>query len=208
MTQTQIYQDNLQEGKEFEDYCYRWLEVHKRTRITPCEGKDLQIKVGENYFGLEIKLDKMFRTTQRLYIEIKERSHTRYAYTDSGIFRKDNSFLYAVGDRETLYVFDKKRLKAFYEYVKSKIDKGEHGGHRIVENGLKTSYGWLLPIQEVVRHQLAADIWQLCPVSIDEINRARGFGTFPVSTQGRRHKAKPEGQLNLFQPSSQQLDLI
>lgn len=211
MVYTQVYLDSLKEGREFEEYCYRWIEVHKRTRITPCHTRDEQNNVGENYFGLEIKLDKMFRTTRRLYIELRERSRVQYNYTDAGIFRRDNSFLYAVGDREILYVFSKNSLRLFYEQARVSLEawnqrgriRSEDPGYRIVENNLKTSWGWLLPIYQVERYQLAADIWKLCPVSSDEINAARGFnvaviGTTSLSTK-RKKKAVASGQMQLFQ---------
>ncbi|MBT9158874.1 MAG: hypothetical protein DDT26_00122 [Dehalococcoidia bacterium] len=163
------FNKHLVDGLQFEQYVYEWLEVHRGTRIKPCDSEYLQIQVGENYFGLEIKLDRNFRKTGNLFIETEERRTTDKRYYPSGIYRIDNSWLYGIGDFDGLYVFDKVRLRKYVDIAKIK------GRHRFVEIAMKTSVGMLLPLTTVAGMELAADTWDLCPVTADQLNKARGF---------------------------------
>lgn len=196
------YQKSLEEGLEFENYCYRWLEVHKGAKLIPCKGKIEQIQIGENKLGIEFKLDKKFRETGNLYIEIKERRHPGLNYTDSGIFRKDNSWLYAIGDYQSLYVFAKNRLVDCYRWAV----KNANNEFRIVENQTKTSFGLLLPVSQVNARNLNATLWNLCPVTTEELNRSRGF-YLPAVTASRK-RTKQNGQLSLDIEENQQLAIF
>jgi len=205
MEYTEKYTENLRDGKEFEDYCYRWLEFEKRTRIEACKDKQTQIQVGENYFGIEFKLDRNFRKTGNLYIELKERSSSRFNYTEAGIYRKDNTFLYAIGDWETLYVFDKKRLQNYHQWSSNPKNHAA-SQHRQVTT--ETSIGWLLPVTTVIEKHLTADIWSLYKVSTEQINKSRGF-VLPTQRKRRKHTAEqyPELFPDLSPELSKQLTL-
>ena len=95
--------------------------------------KQYQLKHGENKLGIEIKFDDNYKTSGNLYIEIAEKSNPRNAsYVPSGIYRSDNTWLYVIGDFDTIFVFSKVMLKLIE-------NKYKH-----VENKYKTSKGFLL----------------------------------------------------------------
>jgi hypothetical protein len=193
MAYSSKYLENLKEGKEFEEYCYRWLEFEKRTRIESCKDLQTQVQVGENWFGIEFKLDKNFRRTGNLYIEIKERSAVHLRYTEAGIYRNDNTFLYAIGDKQTLYVFDKQRLRAYHEWSESHSSISRH---KQIENHMRTSIGWLLPIADVIKRKLTADVWELYHVTAQQVNSRRGFILSPSPRKSSRREK--EDSLTLF----------
>ena len=102
-TDTQLYDDGyyekqLEVGLEFQDFVTS--ELYKRgIVVVGYSSKKYQLNEGENLLGAEIKRDGLFRKTGNLYIEIKEKSHPqKKKYIDSGIYRKDNSWLFVIGD--------------------------------------------------------------------------------------------------------------
>ena len=86
---------------------------------------------GESVQGVEIKFDGNFARTGNLYIEIAEKTApSDTPYIGSGIFRKDNTWLYAIGNYEIIFLFLKKDLiklfknKKFLREVKTDTSKG------------------------------------------------------------------------------------
>lgn len=75
-----------------------------------------------------------FAETGNLWIEVEHRVHTEEAYYAGGILRSDNSWLYAIGNYEILYIFPVK-------YLRTLLDSGKY---LVEENRLKTSKGFLL----------------------------------------------------------------
>jgi len=101
--------------------------------------KKFQISIGENLQGFEIKNDNLFRKTHNLYIEIAEKSNVKNEfYVSSGIFRHDNTWIYCIGDYDSCFLIQKKVLQAMQKM----------GKYKTVENALKTSKGFLLPVSE------------------------------------------------------------
>lgn len=102
-----------------------------------CYGsRKYQYQVGESKTGIEIKFDKRSKETHNLYIEYAEKRSDSNIYVSSGIERNDNTWLYCIGDYETLYLIPKNRLKAL------KNDPSlEHKTTR-------TSKGYLLPCEK------------------------------------------------------------
>lgn len=140
------YREKLKQGQAFEDFVY--VELYKQgVCVLPYVSKEMQY-VGENHFGIEVKNDCEFRSTGNLYIEYAEKTKAENSnYISSGIFRNDNSWLFAIGDYQTIYFFDKKRLKNIL--VKSNTIKK-------VET--PTSRGYLLPVDIVMTHELTTRI--------------------------------------------------
>lgn len=68
--------------------------------------KKYQFTKGESIAGVEIKHDHRLKETGNLYIEYQERDKNKN-WCDSGILRKDNTWLYCIGDENTLYLFQK-----------------------------------------------------------------------------------------------------
>lgn len=129
---TDYYAKMLQEGLEFQDYCA--CEFAKiGIPITNFSSKKFQYTKGENLQGYEFKLDKNFRATGNLWIELKERTDIKNEYRDSGILRSDNTMFYVMGDFTGVYLMQKKVLIAM-------VTRFKH-----IENKIKTSIGFLLP---------------------------------------------------------------
>ena len=73
-----------------------------------------QNEKGESRAGIEIKFDAKRKTTRNLYIEYAEKSHPNNKnYVPSGIERKDNTWLYVIGDYEVIYIIAKNWLQQF-----------------------------------------------------------------------------------------------
>ena len=131
---TDEYKERLALGLEFQDYCA--IEFAKiGIPITNFSSQKYQHEKGENLQGYEFKLDRNFRRTQNLYIEIAEKSNKENAqFIDSGIMRSDNTLFYVIGDYEGVWLIQKQTLKYYIEYLK--------------EVQTPTSIGKLLPIEK------------------------------------------------------------
>ena len=132
------YKEKLEEGLQFQDFATR--ELYQRgIVIVGYSSRHYQNKCGENMLGAEIKRDGNFRKTGNLYIETAEKSHPdNKNYVPSGIFRKDNSWLFVIGDEETLYIFATKYLQRLSDRYKEVIKT--------------TSIGRLMPIAEAEKY--------------------------------------------------------
>ena len=133
---TPEYLECLEAGLSYQDFVIdRLYEVG--IPLISYSSKKYQTLIGENKAGIEIKFDRKFRETGNFYIETAEKSNARNIdYVPSGIFRSDNTWLYIIGDYQTIYVFSKEQLK------KCK-DK-----YRQVET--PTSRGFLIPVDEAL----------------------------------------------------------
>lgn len=133
---TDYYAEKLEEGLEFQDLIS--AELFKRgIVVVGYSSRKYQIQHGENMLGAEIKRDGNFRTTGNLYIEVAEKSHpSKPNYTPSGIMRKDNSWLFVIGDERTAYIFPTVYLR---KLAASK-------GWRTVQTD--TSRGYLMPMED------------------------------------------------------------
>ena len=128
------YQAQLQEGQKFQDYCAYLFQKKLNIGIVNFQTQEYQYKFGENMQGIELKLDNLFQATGNLWIETAERHSPDTPYSDSGIFRKDNSWLYCIGNYEVIYIFPKSLL----------ILLCQTGRYPVIENNLMTSKGFLL----------------------------------------------------------------
>jgi hypothetical protein len=134
------YQDQLLIGQNFQEYVKTWLRQELHITLENFEGKQMQL-LGENFQGIEIKRDGQFRRTQQLYIEVAEKTHPDNPnYILSGCFREDNSWLIAIGDEQTLFIFGKKQLQRLYK---------EDKFHRITT---ATSKGFLLSLESAYEY--------------------------------------------------------
>lgn len=137
----------MESGARFQDHVVRL--VHERLNITLSQyvSGAFQRHVGETLQGWEIKHDEQFAATGNLWIEVGEKAAPRAGeYFPSGILRADNSWIYAIGDYRTLFVFAKKTLVLIHE----------SGKYRDQENKLRTSLGFLLP--EAMARKWAANV--------------------------------------------------
>jgi len=107
--------------------------------VNQYSSKAYQNGVGESRSGIEIKFDEKSGQTHNLWIEIAEKAKPRAGdYAVSGIYRLDNTWLYAIGDYDTIYAIPKKFLVLLHK----------SGKYRVLENNTKTSEGFLLPCGE------------------------------------------------------------
>ena len=137
----EYYHAQLDEAHEFQDYCTEWLLKELGIAITNYQSKKYQYNSGENPQGLEIKLDKRYKETGNLYIETAEKSNPQNQnYIKSGIYRLDNSWLYAIGDYDCIWIFAKKLLVGMDEIKKYK------------EVRTATSIGFLLSLKEADKY--------------------------------------------------------
>jgi hypothetical protein len=71
---------------------------------------------GENRLGLEIKYDGQMARTGNVYFETHEKSAAdQPLFVESGILRRDNTWLYAIGDYSVLYILSLRVLRKVYE---------------------------------------------------------------------------------------------
>ncbi len=101
-----------------------------------------QVHTGENYNGIEIKLDRRFRETGNLFIEYEERSGPTSSWHPSGPLKDDNSWAMAIGDYEGVFVIPMKYLKFAYK------------SGRTTRAATDTARGYLLPVND-------AELWSL-----------------------------------------------
>lgn len=132
------YKEKLQEGLEFQDVVTKAL-YQLGIVIVGYASKYFQIEEGENILGAEIKRDGNFRKTGNLYIEIAEKAHPdNPKFVRSGIRRKDNSWLFIIGDEERIYIFATRHLR--------KLQKK----YKIVSTS--TSKGFLMPLKDARKY--------------------------------------------------------
>jgi len=131
------YSEMLTEGLQFQDFCA--CEFAKiGIPITNFSSKKYQMEKGENLQGYEFKFDRSFRKTGNLWIELKERADVKREYINSGICRNDNTMFYVMGDYGGVYLMQKTVLRVMRKQYKE------------IENTMKTSIGYLLPISKAV----------------------------------------------------------
>ena len=137
--------DSLQVGAEFQDFVMLTLQRHGMY-LQMFTSKKCQYLHGESFQGWEVKLDEPFTRTGRLSIEIAEKTKaSNENWAPSGIYRKDNTWLYIQGNYEYFYVFMKQFLVKLHRAGRYKlgeiptlqkfylpISDAEKYGHKIV----------------------------------------------------------------------------
>ena len=137
------YQEKLEQGLQFQDHVTDVLYEQGMVVVTYVS-KARGLKA-ENKLGVEIKRDAKFRETGNLFIEVAEKSHpSNPLFVSSGIYRKDNSWLYAIGDEQTLWIFSKKILVLLIEAKPPRYQRRE----------IPTSRGYLLPLSDGDKYAL------------------------------------------------------
>lgn len=137
------YDECLEMGKEFQDFISVLLLKEIGISLSGMSSKKYQTSVGENLQGIEIKFDNKFKLTNNVYIEVKEKSDPNNAvYVDSGIYRKDNTWIYIIGDYNTVFIFGKEHLKLMHKSNKY---------HQVTT---PTSVGFLVPLSDAKKYSL------------------------------------------------------
>lgn len=159
---SEYYLKKLKEGIYYQDFVVEKL-YECGLPIISYSSKEYQKLIGENKAGIEIKFDQKFKETGNFYIEVAEKTNPEnFEWAESGIKRKDNSWLYAIGDLEEIFIFSKKQL----QYLHAQKINGQPK-YKLVETippGFRgaTSKGFLLPIEE------ARKFWAIKIIEITE----------------------------------------
>jgi hypothetical protein len=137
------YSESLEKGLQYQDFVCS--ELYRRgVPVVGFSSKKYQNKHGENLSGIEIKFDDRLKETGNVYIEIAEKSHPNNPYfVPSGIYRSDNSWLYAIGNYEVIYIFAKNTLVRLHAQAVKR-------GYRTIK--IPTSRGFLLSIPETEKY--------------------------------------------------------
>lgn len=137
------YQTKLEEGREYQDFVLDQF-FKLGMPIVGYSSYKYQKEKGETSAGIEIKYDKKFEDTRNLYIEYGEKEPEAKKYFKSGIFREDNTWLYAIGSYKTIFIFPKNYLQMFKNASNLKL--------RHVKTS--TSEGYLLPEFVALRYAI------------------------------------------------------
>ena len=124
----------MAQGMLYQDFASDILRVKAGLFVGAYSSKEYQLYVGESASGIELKWDGRHIDTHNWCIETAEKAIERngeYAY--SGIYKDDRSWLYAIGDCQTILIFTIKHLKA--------MDKE---GNWLKEYHIPTSKGFIL----------------------------------------------------------------
>ena len=141
VTYSQEYKDKFQQALEFQDFVACQL-MRRGLMIVQFGSQAYQERWGESANGVEVKFDRLFRQTGNLYIETAERTSTSKGFSPSGIYRADNTWLWVIGDYQTLFIFPKNVLQL--------VEK------RFIPKITATSKGYVMPLGEAKK--LAAKI--------------------------------------------------
>ena len=138
--------NKIESGKLFQDFvvdsCWNLLGL----AIVQYSSQVYQQTIGESKTGAEIKHDEQFAKTGNLWIEIAEKARPRPgAHVASGIYRSDNTWLYIIGNYDTIFIFQKTLLQILHR----------SGKWRILENNTQTSRGFLLTEKDAQRFAAA-----------------------------------------------------
>jgi hypothetical protein len=186
------YRNNqIESGAQFQDFvvsvCWQTIGL----AIVQYSSKLYQQTVGESRTGAEIKNDRNFCTSGNLYIELMEKAEPREGpYAMSGINRTDNSWLFIIGDYDTIFIFAKSILLGLYRT----------GKYREVENKTKTSRAFLLPVEDAQRY--AAVILE--PKASDKIKKISA--ELKSITSDMFKKLTDKQQMLLFENQSPPID--
>lgn len=143
---TEYYKNNLEDALEYQDFISD--ELRKRGIFVGIySSRKYQQDKGESQAGIEIKYDKKMAETHNVYIETQEKSDpANLVWVPSGIYRKDNTWLYVIGDYENAYFFSKPQL---VKLIESEEKRKQHGMIQVMCKR-KTSIGYTYPIEKAL----------------------------------------------------------
>jgi len=152
---THYYRDKLKEGKKYENFIKEFFFKNYDLKLDIFETKEEQIEYGETKQGYEIKCDAKFCHTGNLYIEISEKSNENNEnYIPSGIYRKDNTKRWIIGNYKEFYIFEKSRLLELHYHILNNKDY-------CIEVETATSKGFLIPTELAnklcIKHEITND---------------------------------------------------
>jgi len=118
---TDNYKEMLEKGLQYQDFVTDMLIKELGISLSSYQSQKYQFNKGENKQGFEIKFDDRYKDTGNIYIEVSEKSNpSNDNYVASGIYRNDNTWLYLIGNYNTVFVFSKKFLILMHKTQKYK----------------------------------------------------------------------------------------
>lgn len=185
MTYAEYYRTKLNGAKLYQDFVVDAAWNLLGLAIVQYASETYQRAVGESRTGVEIKFDEKLGKTGNVWIEIAEKARPRDGpYVPSGIYRTDNSWLYAIGNYDTIFIFAKNDLRLLHK----------SGRWTIRENNTQTSEGFLLSRDEAQRYAAAV----LTPNAAQKVAKV----VHDIAALGRTlHEAakRDQAQMDLFQ---------
>jgi hypothetical protein len=130
------YASNLAEAKDYEDFVFDTLLHVHRFVVGGYRSRHYQTLYGESFTGVEVKLDRLFRGTGRLFIEIAESYHESVSEKPSGIYHEAEPWLIVIGDYSTFWAFATSTLRHIHEAGNCET------------RSTRTSMGFLLPLDK------------------------------------------------------------
>jgi len=135
--------DSLEVGAQFVDFVMEAM-ARRNMILQPYQSRKKQYETGETLQGWEVKLDSRYTDTKRLSIEIAEKSARHIAvWTPSGIYRRDNTWLYIQGNYNGFFVFMKKILVLLHNSRQHNYKVEEYNG---------TVRKFYLPIDDAMKY--------------------------------------------------------
>jgi len=105
----------FEEALEYQDFIVTLLLKEIGLVISNYSSRYYQLNYGENRQGVEIKLDRRITETGNVSVEVAEKSNAGVStWTDSGIMRDDNAWLYIQGNYEIVFIFGKSLMRQLY----------------------------------------------------------------------------------------------
>lgn len=143
---TDYYKTKFEQGLEYQDFVCDQLRIREGLFVGCYSSRKYQQEKGESVCGLEIKYDMRLSETGNVYIEVAEKSRPELPeYTASGVFRKDNTWLYLIGDYHQAFVFGKTLMRNLY------LNKDQKKAWGCVDRQTPTSKGFTIPIKSAIR---------------------------------------------------------
>ena len=175
------FNKDLERGREFEDYASERL-WGLGLAVMMYGSRRYQDK-GESLNGIEIKYEGVFRRTNRLYIECRQEKSGGWEL--SGAFRRDNTWLWVIGDYAGFYLFTKVDLQMMHG-----SDDGLWQTEIFDEANTTNTSGYFLPRE--VADYMCVDYVSEGSESLGQYGMERDFG---VTRMVRGKLAKGENPL-------------
>ncbi len=111
------YIKNLMDSHKLEVYAAHIFKTQCDLDIGLFYGSSQQYSMGETKVGIEIKCDKLSKSTGNYYFEYQERLHASGPWVNSGLLKNDNTKYYLYGDIGSITLFAKSTLLQFYQDI-------------------------------------------------------------------------------------------
>ncbi len=147
------YGKRLIGGLTYQDKVTKAISDHMDISLTTFCSPLYQEKEGENAQGWEIK--KVSQVKKKFRIEVGSRPTIKHDWKDSGVNKKDNSYMYIMGDDDDIYFFWKKMLIKLVNDEKKKQEFNEKYQSFLEYKETATGKFYL------VAKQLLKDLWGL-----------------------------------------------